>query len=326
MTGGPTLFDATPISTPTSLPALPTGAFSLPLGMAQESNPSCLTQANQLSAWSCKMIFAPLVLTVNTNLSRAPTASLAASVKADGVIQYGLQPPQVNVEPMQLVLDLDYKMYGPAFHFAAMYDKIVVLRPDDFAAGSNLQKRQGDKPGFRHRFQVLPGENPWFCIWNQTYIEGYIYVEDNSTAAPFPTAWPTNDMGPTSTTETISPTSVSTPSPSNTSQPRRRGDNDIPRLPLYPRIVKVEERRLPGAPQPYCQKMLLLENGKMTPALTSNGNIITIALQEQDPDLDAFLGRNGPPHQLSNTTNRRRQAAQKRTDPTGACHCQWMFQ
>lgn len=332
MTGpGATLFDATPITAPTSLPSLPTGAFALPLGMPQESNPSCLVQPNQLSAWSCKMTFAPLVLTVNTTLSgdRPPMASLAAFTKPDGGIQYGVQPPALTGS-MQLVLDLDYKMYGPAYHFSAMYDKIVVLSPEEFTAGSNYNKRDqgGDKPPFRHRFQVMPGDNPWFCIWNSTYIEGYIYVADNSSAAAFPTAWPSNVYGTSIPIETSTPTVTSSPPAGITPRaapPRPRGDSEYPKLMPYPRIVKIEERRLPGSPQPYCQKMLLLENGQITVAPGNNGNPITVPLQEQDPEMGAFLApppRNGP---NTNATGRR-DALQKRTDPADACHCQWMFQ
>lgn len=333
---GASLFDATPIPTPTSLPALPTGIFALPLGQAQESNPGCLVQPNQLSAWSCKMTFAPLVLTVNATLpvGGTPLVSLAALPKPDGGIQYGLQSPDLTVRPMQLVLDLDYKMYGPAYHFSALYDKIVVLSPEEFTAGSSFNKRDedGDQPPFRRRFQVMPGETPWFCIWNATYIEGYIYVGDNSSAAAFPTAWPSNAYPTSIPVQTSAPTPASSAAVETTQKatsPQRRGDNDYPKYPPYPRIVKVEERRLPGSPQPYCQKMQLLDNGQFTVASGNDGNPVTVLLQEQDPDMrDFFASSLAPPASSSTkTSGRKRQAQnlQKRTDPTDSCHCQWMF-
>ncbi|KAF2867555.1 hypothetical protein BDV95DRAFT_610475 [Massariosphaeria phaeospora] len=338
VTGPSSLFDATPIPTPTALANLPAGNFSLPLGIAQESSPGCLRQPNQLSAWSCKMTFAPLKLTINNTLlsrpdqaqSIRPMASMEAFTKPDGGIQYGLQPPQLVVQPMQLVLDLDYKAYGPAWHFSARYDKIVILKPDEFVAGASLKKRDDDKPSFRHRFQVMPGDSPWYCFWNETYIEGYIYVEDNSTAASltsFPTAWPSMPFDTTIPVETAMPLTAatdatvassaqSTPPPSPV---ERRGDSDYPRLPPYPRIVKIEERRIPGSPQAFCQKMLLLDNGQLTESQSASGDPIKVFLQEEDPTLDEFFAGDAP-------GRRKRRALQERGDPSDACHCQWMFQ
>ncbi|KAH7138993.1 hypothetical protein B0J11DRAFT_32344 [Dendryphion nanum] len=330
------LFDASPIPTPTWLPPLPTGAFALPLGIAQESSPSCLTMANQLSAWSCKMTFAPLVLTVSnpSNPGGRPLANLQALTKADGSVQYGVQPPSLPIQPMpmQLVVDLDYKAYGPAFHFSARYDKVVVLNSIEFAAGSALNSRQEkppDKPSYRHRFQVLPGDAPWFCVWNSTYIEGYIYAKDNSTAATFsafPTAWPSNAYGSSVSAESLPPLTSESGSPAQTASPtirrKKRGDSDYPRYPPYPRIVKIEERRLPGSPQPYCQKMRLFDNGQLLEALDSNSKPIRIYLQENDPTYEQFFGGNT----LVTPSPTAAPGAKKRSDPTGACHCQWMFQ
>ncbi|KAF2019575.1 hypothetical protein BU24DRAFT_340634 [Aaosphaeria arxii CBS 175.79] len=338
------LFDATPIPTPSSLTPLPEGAYALPLGIAQESSPSCLTLANQLSAWSCKSSFAPLIITVNNTAGQsAPLVSVEAFSKPDGGTQFGVQPPAIPFQPisMQLVQDLDYKAFGPAFHFHARYDKVVVLAEDEFLAGVSLgqsQDKPPDKPPFRHRFQVLPGDAPWFCYWNQTYIEGYIYVEDNSTAATFsafPTAWPTQATVPFDSTilplvaQTASPTtgtqgSVSvTPTPTPAAKRRsKRGDGDYPRFPPYPRIVKIEERRLPDSPQPYCQKMRLMDNGIYLPVVVGSQPII-VNLQEEDPTFDEFFSASSSDSAIGQSERR---SLTKRRDPAGACHCQWMFQ
>ncbi|KAF2644720.1 hypothetical protein P280DRAFT_443686 [Massarina eburnea CBS 473.64] len=324
-----TLFDATPISTPSGLPTLPAGQFSLPLGFAQESSPGCLTQGNQYAAWSCKMSFAPLMLTVMVPDSGSPTTSLEAFVPPDGTIPYGLQPPVTRNETLQLVSDLDYKGYGPAWHFSARYDKLVVLSPDEFAGGSSLRKRQGDKT--RHRFQILPGDSPWLCYWNQTYIEGYIYVKNNSTAATmtgYPTPNPTDPFGPMEMPSSGSTAAATTtPAPTGASGRRKREDlpPPFPRLPPYPRIVKIEERRLRDAPQPYCQKMQLLDNGTLAPATNSNGGTIVVMLQETDPSTEDFLVGRPPSPVPSNATEKKRHL-DKRSDPSDACHCQWMFQ
>lgn len=339
---GNTLFGATPIATPSSLPALPTGAFSLPLGYAQESSPGCLLQGNQYSAWSCKMSFAPLEVVVNYTTD-GYKASLQTWVAPDGSIQYGLQPPVVPPLALQLVSDLDYRGYGPAWHFSGRYDKVVVLQPEEFAAGSGLRKRDDDpnKPSFRHRFQVMPGDNPWYCIWNSTYIEGYIYVTDNSTAATmtnYPTPNPTDFFNgpPTSIAPVSTSLSTSVPVTSSTSAtspptkrtPQQRDDGPNFRFPFpYPRIVKIEERRLPGAPQPYCQKMQLLDNGQIAPASGSNGGNVIVWLQEADPAMKEFYGAPpGPPSPSPSGNTKVRRQQERRSDPSDACHCQWMFQ
>ena len=342
------LFDATPIPTPPGLALLPTGAFSLPLGIPQESNPGCLTQANQYSAWSCKLTFAPLILTINNTLTNDGPRQLAsmntgASVP-DGAILYGLQSPDLSLQPMQLVLDLDYKAYGPAYHFVARYDKLVILRPDELSASSGLRKRQDDK-NFRQRFQVRPGDYPWYCYWNQTYVEGYIYVDDNSTAASF-TAFPTQPPSgsPSASYDvagflaTASPsvpgspfsatglpsTSVPIPAATPASAARRDAQSDAsapPRIPPYPRIVKIEERRVSGSTQPYCQQMVLLDNGKIAPATNGNDGPMKIPLQEVDPTYDDTWAA-----RATQTSNAKRDdGLGERSDPSSACHCQWMF-
>jgi hypothetical protein len=244
----------------------------------------------------------------------------------------------LTTEKLELVSDMDYPSYGPAWHFVAKYDKLVILRPEEFSAGSGLRRSEGggDKP-FSHRFQVAAGETPWYCYWNQTYIEAYIYVEQDSSAAsmgPYPTT------GSNSYAVTTMPTSAST-SPtlasatSSTTAPakrlRRRGDGDQSRLPPYPRIVKIEERRLPDAPKAYCQKMQVLDDLQVVGAIDNSGNPVNFFLSEVNPSFeDFYAAANGypvPTSTMSSGSSRRdAKALARRKDPAGACHCQWMFQ
>lgn len=254
----------------------------------------------------------------------------------DGTILYGLQPPNLALQPMQLVLDLDYKAYGPAFHFQARYDKLVILRPDELSPSMGPNKRADS---FRQRFQVKPGDLPWYCFWNSTYIEGYIFAEDNSTAASLtsmPTQAPSGSIsasydlaGFPITTAGIAAAGSATVNSASvvaTSAPvsKRDATSDAsapPRMPPYPRIVKIEERRLPNSPQPYCQQMILLDDGKITPATSPNDVPKKIWLQESDPSYDEYVAA-----QATSTSNNRRDGSlQPRSDPSDACHCQWMF-
>lgn len=345
------LFDAVPISKPSGMSSIPTGPFALPMGIPQESTPGCLTQANQFAAWSCKMTFAPLVITVNETVVGGDTVQVASlgpgpSVPKNSIL-YGLQTPQLNKQPMELVLDLDFKSYGPAYHFSARYDKLVILPPEQLNLGSTIAKRQNSK--YRQRFEVKPGDYPWYCFWNETYIEGYIYVQDNSTAASFtsfPTEWPTPTSSVSDTvaiealtvtatttdvkTVDITPSAKTNPTPSPSQVKARDApppDNSPPRMPPYPRTVKIEERRLANSPQPYCQQMVLLDNGQITPAPSPNDSPIRIWLQESDPSYEEFLAAQ-PSGTSSPGPKTKRQSApqmQKRVDPADACHCQWMF-
>jgi len=99
---------------------------------------------------------------------------------------------------------------------------------------------------------------------------------------------------------------------------RPRGDDDEPHLLPYPRIVKVEERRLPGSPQPVCQQMQLLDSRELAPAYDEAGNPIIVILQETDPSMSQFSQAAAS---ASGAAGKR-----KRDDPADACHCQWMFQ
>ncbi|KAF2747393.1 hypothetical protein M011DRAFT_58556 [Sporormia fimetaria CBS 119925] len=334
------LFDATPIPTPTSLGALPTGSFALPLGIAQESSKNCLAVSDQLPAWSCKMTFAPLVLSISFNDSD-PMASVAPMPKPDQTIQYGIQAPDLGLRPLQLVMDLDDRLYGPAYHFTTMYDKVVVINQDDFGDSfASAPAEEDDQLSFRHRFQVMPGDSPWYCFWNATYVEGYVYVEDNSTAATFtnfPTAWPSLpvETAPAAPTPSANPNPPPPPAPTPPAPPRRRSTGFYPRYAPYPRIVKIEERRLSASPKPYCQRMHLLDDFTLVEALDKNEKPIRVDLDENDPDTDAvFMAEGHLSAHLSRPVppevdlHKRRGAIplQERGDPPGTCHCQWMFQ
>ena len=305
------------------------------------------------------MTFAPLVVTINTtsdgNGSEQVASIKQGSAVPDGIILYGLQTPFLEFEPMELVLDLDLQAYGPAFHFSANYNKLVILQPDQLSASSGFAKR--DETGSRQRFQVEAGDYPWYCFWNNTYIEGYIYAEDNSSAASvtaLPTQLATKSLGPTSLTSSASgdvtaaaATVSSSAQTSNTqaaqtaqaAQPaataasaaRRDATTDpadSPRMQSYPRIVKIEERRLPNSPQPYCQQMFLLDNGQITIAPNGDDGPIRVLLDEQDPTFDEYLSVQPTQTADVQVANNKRGTArqkQRRSDPSNACHCQWMF-
>jgi len=123
-------------------------------------------------------------------------------------------------------------------------------------------------------------------------------------------------------------------------------------LPVFPYIVKIEERRIPNNPiEPYCQKMQLLNDGRLGPVGDASGNPIVVQLNEKDTSPSALQSmlQAGPSHvptsaseyesrnmvdfddsdgsnQYSDyeVTSKTRSLPWKRADPPGSCHCQWV--
>ena len=107
----------------------------------------------------------------------------------------------------------------------------------------------------------------------------------------------------------------STPGPTK----RRKRDSDDNYLPddynqpQYPYLVKIEERRQPNSPSPYCNQMQGLDDFDWGFAQDANGNTITVHLTEEDPSYREYVNAG----EAGKARLRRR-----RTVP-GECHCQW---
>jgi hypothetical protein len=338
VTSTQSMFDASLIPAPTGMPPLPTGQFMLPLGIPQEQEKNCLMNADQFNAWSCNTPPSPEYVEIHQNSQGFSILKMWGSAPpkdADGTkprfnYTFGAQPPRV--QPMQRlywVSDLEEPARGPALHFQTTYDKLVIL--DASQLGTQMKaKRSPDalpepsSPSPHYRHQILQtGQQPWFCYWNQTFVEGFIYMQQSSSAARGggqPLAIPS------SPTSRASPASFSLASTSGhsvaaTSSPTvaKRNGEAIPRfmrrgadkdysaaassasassfpsptgsLPQLPFIMKVEERRVPNsaaAVQPYCQKMLVPSNGEPMPLRDDDGNPIRVNLMESDPSVSEF--------------------------------------
>ncbi|ROV88528.1 hypothetical protein VSDG_09343 [Cytospora chrysosperma] len=194
-------YDATPIPTPTDLPALPTGIYSLPLNLDKSPN-TCFNDTAQSSAWSCNIILEKEVQ-IQMSISRnAPqlggvgnydiilitNTSFGAGYNA---LTYGTQPPvlepAVSMELVNDTFDLDR---GPAWFRMLPYNKTVVV-PEDLLAGavaSNVRRDGGaylpESENLQRRdLAPQPGDRPWICYWPGTFVEVFIYAEQNSSFA-----------------------------------------------------------------------------------------------------------------------------------------------
>jgi hypothetical protein len=148
------------------------------------------------------------------------------------LLTYGMQQPQITFNtPSVLVTDDTDPGLGPVYFFQKSYDTLVVLPESaDVATQSTL----GPNPGV-----VLPGDQPWFCFWNQTLLEVFIYSNlTSSLASVMPSA------------------SASTPKSNSTT-----GLVDVALTSVYPKAVKVENSVQDITPDPYCQRMEIADDG-----------------------------------------------------------------
>jgi hypothetical protein len=199
--GQASMWDAQMIPPPTNIPPLPTGTFFFPLGAAEEQQRNCLESGKDSLAWACNVLPTNLLLQFSRS-GNYYTAKIVAPPMPnvpDG-ISYGPQPPRVQPpQKMVWVQDLTDSSRGPALHFQTVYDKIVILESEMFSTGvtkmahtiwarsfdnvtedSPLRKRH-DPSG--HALANTPGETPWYCYWNSTFIEGFIYVNQQISGA-----------------------------------------------------------------------------------------------------------------------------------------------
>lgn len=107
-----------------------------------------------------------------------------------GYYPYGTQPPVLSQQQvLNLVSDSQDLSRGPAWFFELPYNKLVILPEGALSVASskrdleNLEDRSYNSAGdFTSRKGVAqPGDKPWFCYWNGTLLETFIYVSITNT-------------------------------------------------------------------------------------------------------------------------------------------------
>jgi hypothetical protein len=204
-------------------------------------------------------------------------------------------------------MDLDDLEKGPAAAFAGFYDKLVIL-PDNAIAPGSPSRRSFDDITFdfarrdnddHHRKTfAASGTSPWFCYWNSTMVEGFIYLGVNIT-----TISPSNA---TTLVNGLEAAASATPTP--TGSATSLGRDSAP--PVYPRVVKIQERRIPNPPvKPYCQQMRVLDSGGVNPVPNAAGQPIIISLDEMEaPAPTAVTSAGQSPYWKRDSVS---------------CHCEW---
>ena len=317
-------YDATPIPTPSDLPPLPTGIFLLPLYTNRVSS-TCFNDSQQSQAWSCSIIMSGLYLNITKNTDYSTPGDYSVSINCNQSLtissnyySYGEQPPLIpNPLSMELVKDTVEPTRGPAWFRMLPYNKTVIIPENALTPPSSLRKdkRFGIGPGdFKRKgLAAQVGDRPWICTWPETFLEIFIFPQQpsswNRPAASSSTAFPgsaTSQPPQSSTYPGASyPTTSFAPSSAGPSQTTPVGASPGPAsssgagslsLPSpYPRVIKVEERRIPGSPPATCAQVEIREANKPAiPVLGPDGNPIIITINDMEAPISSTMSANAP--------------------------------
>ncbi|KAJ5239813.1 hypothetical protein N7468_004432 [Penicillium chermesinum] len=243
-------------STPTNIQAAPTGHYLIPAVLRNYSR-FCVDDHDIKQVWSC--VEKPSDFEIKLEESDGQKSIIFDYSTPTSTYTYGAQQPYLPTptQNLSMAFDTSEAGLGPALFFFALFNKLVILPEDTFTSSSissrDLSERELSDPyadAFLDRTTVAkPGDKPWFCWWNSTLMEFFLYV-NQSTVDQFPS---------TETAVTGGDLAASTA----TAQPYAKRSDPIAN---YPRKIKIEERRdYAEAESPYCQQMQVDKNGNLDP-------------------------------------------------------------
>ena len=170
---------------------------------------------------------------------------------------YGMQAPVTNITSAGVIAtDLNEPSRGPTYFSQAIFDKIVIV-PEAALSPANTKGRGLLHPDILSKSQntvVQAGEKPWFCHWNSTVLEVFIYL--NLTSVPISTSAVVATTTSTSTSSSFSPTFQ----------------------PPYPKVVKIEDTVMNASVSPYCEQYEIRNDGSAAPVVSSSGAVVTIPI------------------------------------------------
>jgi hypothetical protein len=148
----------------------------------------CLTTSSQAVAWACNLAPDGL-LAINVTVVNGSLGANIFHASDDEEIVYGAQSSSMRTKFAQFltVKDNDNPDNGPAFYFAHKYNKTVIVPENAFNPATGKFRRDYDPYATRHDAAV-PGAFPWICVWNNTLLEGFIYVEKPTTSTSLPSS------------------------------------------------------------------------------------------------------------------------------------------
>ena len=256
-------------------------------------------------------------------------------------LQYGAQPPQLeNQYPLVLMENRDDPTKGPAYIFGQLYNKTVILKEEDLPGGypppkrsllerwslneevtdksSRLQER--DDSTWASDSIVQASDKPWYCFWNGTILEGFIFITQNANSS----------ASETTTSPYAATTSEAYPQGMNGPPRKRQASSSL--LP-YPKMIKIEERRRSdNCVRPYCQQMQILYTGQPGPLRSPITNeLIIVNLTESEPpfqhqEQEVPGDEGGPPGPWDSpptTGGQPRRRSHTKRQYHNSCQCEW---
>ncbi|EZF69894.1 hypothetical protein H105_07744 [Trichophyton soudanense CBS 452.61] len=320
--------DALPLPTTSGAPVfspIPTGPISISGRTFNSLSQSCVNTTSLRLSWDC-VDYGHFKGSISVGPKDTRTIKFSQA-PLTGKFIYGDQIPAFADKEymLQPAYDASAPDDGPAYFFYTTFDKLVIIPDDEFPYGvlgrsvkdSAQLKRSNNRSG---KVQSQPGDKPWFCWWNTTYIELFIYANKNATEDDMKTSSDGSDDGMPSTPPTPYPreSTPTTTSASPTSTPitmSGEGGGNLPQA--YPQAIKIKELRFSDASQspPYCQQMQVLDDW----SLSMLQNQATI--EEKD-------SRSGPDAEnidLNQKLARRSQLIGSRDVVPDQCYCEWLY-
>lgn len=260
--------DATPISTiPSNLMTLPTGNFVIP-AYAKNQSKFCITDSDYTRSWSC-MTKGNIPISISGTQSQ-PNVSFRHEPLTSS-FTYGAQAPYFAspTQSLSLMMDSSDLSLGPAWSFFSLFDKLVIVPQDTFpssaASKRSVQEDEVLSTSYYRRKAAQSGDKPWFCWWNSTVMEFFLYANETTKESR---------DGPSATLLEAEPSQTSGSSKST---------------PDFPRRIKMEEKRdYPEAQAPYCQQMQVMDNGSIQTVSPA-----TIQIKEMEPTPTTTLKGSG---------------------------------
>lgn len=276
----------------------------LPLQTPYTEANHCIDNPGDTKAWSCNVPPETLEMVI-TSVPNNPSTSnnevifQFTNMTVDNTYLYGSQPPVLDqAQVLQLVSDDDDDEWGPAWWFQVPYNKLVIVEENALSPAANKKRSSLYDISLSERGVVMTGDQPWFCFWNGTLLEAFIYVNQTSSYGNSTYTSATATISSTTATETASQSykrrrdslgvDYTATVTSSTSQATGYAQNweQPPGPGPYPKIVKIEERRVSEGSQsvePYCIQMQIMNDGSASP-VSQNGVVNTIYLNETEPD------------------------------------------
>ncbi|PGG98825.1 hypothetical protein AJ80_09462 [Polytolypa hystricis UAMH7299] len=320
-----TLLDATRLtSTPKTVLPMETGTFNIPEAVLKrpDRKRSCVEDDRFNDMWRCLRLG-----TLDYSISKNKDGRYLFQMHSghvSGQFRYGAQAPVFRAANFSRDLMLDKKntSLGPAQFLLTEFDKLVIAPEEEFrdmmtrrsVNGADLLRRGH---AWEARLSTV-GERPYFCWWNSTYLELFIYVNRISDSGK------EASLSSFTTTPYADPTALAEHAPvmrlfdldgddndndddddddDNDNDPTSklrhvRGSIDKP----YPRVTKLIEKRIVRAdiPDAYCIQLQILDNGSLSPPISE-----PIKIDEVDPDDGSIGSKRGIPDESS-------------------CCCQWL--